>query len=132
MCTSASRLGDALPTSAPARLCDARVGSVTQPVEYHPAAVTDLEEAVNFYAGRLAALGAAFHAEVKRTERLASEHPEAGLPLDGDVRRWLVDRFPFALIYAVEPERVYVLALSPSAPSASAMSPTLRVLTPSR
>ncbi|MGH7574198.1 MAG: type II toxin-antitoxin system RelE/ParE family toxin [Longimicrobiales bacterium] len=82
------------------------------PVEYHPAAVTDLDEAVDYYASRVPGLGAAFHAEVKRTEALAARHPEAGSPLGSDVRRWLLDRFPYGLIYAVERDRLYVLAVA--------------------
>lgn len=82
------------------------------PVEYHPAAETDLEEAVDYYASRVPALGAAFHAEVKRTEGLATQYPESGAPIGGDVRRWLLHQFPYALVYAVEPQRVYVLAVA--------------------
>lgn len=85
---------------------------MTLPVEYHPAAENDLREAVDYYASRVPTLGAWFHAEVKRTERLATQYPESGMPLGGDVRRWLLDRFPYTLVYVVEPERLYVLAVA--------------------
>jgi toxin ParE1/3/4 len=43
-------------------------------------------------------------------------HPEAEVEsawpiLEGDVRRCLVNRFPYGVLYSVESDRVYVLAL---------------------
>jgi plasmid stabilization system protein ParE len=81
-------------------------------VEYHPAAERDLEAAIEYYAERVHRLGTAFHDEIRRIERLAIQHPQAGSHLGRDVRRLLLDRFPYAMIYAVERDRLYVLAIA--------------------
>jgi plasmid stabilization system protein ParE len=66
-------------------------------VEYHPAAERDLEAAIEYYAERVHRLGTAFHDEIRRIERLAIQHPQAGSHLGRDVRRLLLDRFPYAM-----------------------------------
>ena len=60
------------------------------PIEYHPAAENDVDEAVYYYARRVTALGAALHSEIEHVEHLVSEQPESGMPLRGDLRRYLL------------------------------------------
>lgn len=55
--------------------------------------------AAGHYAERNAHLGKDFGAEVERVVALVAERPEAGAStLDGR-RRWLLTRFPFAVVY---------------------------------
>ena len=72
----------------------------------------ELLETVAFYNIRVPGLGAEFLIEVERTSALAGEHPMLGAPFDEGVRRLLVRRFPYSLIYQATADEVLVLAVS--------------------
>lgn len=76
-----------------------------------PAAKQELREAGHFYEERRIGLGESFFSEVERTAQRILEHPEAWPLISGEIRRCLVNRFPFALLFRVEPQRIYVLAI---------------------
>ena len=56
-------------------------------------------------------LGSSFLREVDRCLRAIEKHPEAGLILLGSVRRRLLRRFPYALLYTVKPDSIRILAV---------------------
>jgi plasmid stabilization system protein ParE len=74
------------------------------------AAQADLRRAAQFYEAEAVGLGSEFLGEVEQAYQLLSAHPEVGSGLRRGARRLLIRRFPFALIYRVEPERVVILA----------------------
>ena len=84
---------------------------MTLPVEFGPHARAELLEGIRFYRERGGNLGAEFLAEVRRASAQVSEMPSTGTPDALGVRRTLLRRFPYSVIYRVEAERVYVLAL---------------------
>ena len=80
-------------------------------VTYHEGAVSELAEAVAFYNGRAEGLGQAFAAEVRATLAHVLAHPDIGTPVRTAVRRVLLRRFPYSILYAVTGETVRVLAV---------------------
>lgn len=56
-------------------------------------------------------LGAAFLGEVERCCAWVVEHPEAGPAVRGVVRRRLIARFPYAILYTLRPDMVRVVAV---------------------
>lgn len=76
-----------------------------------PAAKQELREAGRYYEERRNGLGESFFVEVERTAQRIVEYPEAWPLISGEIRRCLVNRFPFALLFRIEPERIYVLAI---------------------
>lgn len=84
---------------------------MTLPVEFDPRARAELLEGIKFYHKRGGNLGAEFLAEVQRASAQVSQMPSAGSPDAFGVRRTLLRRFPYSVMYRVETERVYVLAL---------------------
>jgi plasmid stabilization system protein ParE len=40
------------------------------------------------------------------------EYPQSGAPLGGPNRRYLVQRFPYGLIYREEGDRIFILAVA--------------------
>jgi plasmid stabilization system protein ParE len=80
-------------------------------LEFHRLADHELNEAAQYYEREEAGLGAAFLQEIDRTLQSIQAHPEAGPVLRGDVRRRLVRRFPYALLYKIKPTGVRVLAV---------------------
>ncbi|MDQ2917913.1 MAG: type II toxin-antitoxin system RelE/ParE family toxin [Casimicrobiaceae bacterium] len=82
------------------------------PYTFHPEAEVELAEAALFYESRVERLGRSFAAEVQRTIALIREYPDAGAPLDLPVRRVLVGRFPYAVVYRHAAESVLIVAVA--------------------
>lgn len=80
-------------------------------VSFHRLAERELNEAASYYEGQKVGLGARFLAEVVRCIELLVEHPEAGPVILAPVRRRLVRRFPYGILYTVKPEGVRILAV---------------------
>jgi plasmid stabilization system protein ParE len=80
-------------------------------VTFNPAARAELAEAVAFYDEQAAGLGDAFAAEVRRTVLRILEHPDAGYAVRARVRRRLVLRFPYSILYSADEGRLRVLAV---------------------
>ncbi len=87
-------------------------------LELHPEAVREVDAAVDWYEGQRAGLGAEFFTELRRSLQVIAEAPRAnpswsgGRARDVEVRRLLMERFPFALPYLVLEELVVVLAVA--------------------
>jgi toxin ParE1/3/4 len=87
-------------------------------LELHPEAAREVEAAVEWYEGQRTGLGAEFFAEFRRSLQVIAEAPRANPPWSGgrardlEVRRLLMERFPFALPYLVLEELVVVLAVA--------------------
>jgi toxin ParE1/3/4 len=82
------------------------------PVRFHPAARRELVRAVEYYNQRATELGNDLAAEVKTMIREIQEYPELGSPGAANIRRVLVRRFPFSLVYRMRDDAIVVLALS--------------------
>ena len=72
----------------------------------------ELTEAARFYEGEADGLGADFLDDVQRAVDRLREHPKLGQIVASDLRRTLLSRFPFSLIYAIEPEGLLIVAVA--------------------
>lgn len=82
-------------------------------VEYHPEAQEEFLAAVRCYAAEDRSLAVAFRDAVQRAERQIASAPLRWAPyLRPTTRRFLLKRFPFALIYTTTRRRVHVLAVA--------------------
>lgn len=80
-------------------------------VSFHRLAELELNEAAAYYELEEPGLGARFLTEVDRCIESLVKHPRAGAIILGDVRRRLVRRFPYAVLYTIRPEGVRILAI---------------------
>ncbi len=78
---------------------------------FHPDAESEFLEAINYYEDRKEGLGYEFALEVYATIHRILEHPLSWPVLEGDVRRCLTNRFPYGVLYSVEPDEVSILAV---------------------
>jgi plasmid stabilization system protein ParE len=78
---------------------------------FHPEAEREFLEAVDYYEGREESLGFDFAVEVYATIARATEYPKAWPILEGEVRRCQTRRFPYAVLYSVEADSIFVLAV---------------------
>ena len=81
--------------------------------QFHPEAEAEHLDTIAWYESRGAGLGARYLAEFERVMEQVCEHPH-GFPIDRvpDVRRALMRRFPFTILYREIEGRVEILALA--------------------
>jgi toxin ParE1/3/4 len=80
-------------------------------VSFNPLAERELNDAAQYYESESQGLGVAFLAEVERCCAAIIEHPQAGRIIRGAVRRRLIARFPYAVLYTLRPGVVRVVAV---------------------
>ncbi len=78
---------------------------------FHPDAEREFNEAIEYYEGCEPGLGYDFAIEVGTAIQSILRYPEAWSVVDEDVRRRLVNRFPYAVLYTVEHGTIHVLAV---------------------
>ena len=71
-------------------------------VEFHPEAQDEFISAAQFYESHTAGLGLDFIFTVQRTYERLLESPATGSPFGRRLRRLLVPKFPYGLLYRVE------------------------------
>lgn len=81
------------------------------PLVYRLRVKHDLDAAIDWYEEQRAGLGGEFQTSVQSTFEAIKRHPELFASVYREVRRAIVSRFPFAVFYLVEPNRVVVLRL---------------------
>jgi plasmid stabilization system protein ParE len=79
---------------------------------WHPLAKRELFEAQDFYEGRAAGLGASFLDSVEAAVLLIRRHPQSGSPAGASLRQSRALRFPYSLVYRVDEERIFILAVA--------------------
>lgn len=77
---------------------------------FHPDADAEITEAAQYYEVHKPGLGSDFLGEIERGIHLISTNPEASQRIARRVRRKLLWRFPYNLIYAVYSDRIRIVA----------------------
>jgi len=80
--------------------------------EFHPEAEQELIEAAAYYEHNVTGLGERFGSEVRRAIDRLLEYPELGSPIDTDLRRLMLTRFPYFLIYSSTSDLLRVIAVA--------------------
>ncbi len=75
-------------------------------------AKAELIAGVSFYDSEYPGLGPEFAIEVRRLCRLFTESPAAGLEVCPGVRRRILRRFPYSILYTLDNDDVVVLAVA--------------------
>ncbi len=81
-------------------------------LEFHPEAEQEFVESVSRYEAEVPGLGERFDAEVQKASALLLEYPEIGPPVEGELRKLVLDRFPYYLIYSRSSETVHIVAVA--------------------
>ena len=72
----------------------------------------EMTEASIFYEAASDGLGSDFLFDIQISIDNVREHPHSGNPVGGGLRRILLHRFPFSLIYSVEPDSILIVAIA--------------------
>lgn len=81
-------------------------------VEFHHEAQDEFISAAQYFESQTENLGLKFIAAVERTYQRILEFPEIGRPFGRRLRRFLVPGFPYGLLYRVEAERIFIVAVA--------------------
>jgi len=72
----------------------------------------ELEDATVFYEVEQPGLGRRFKREIRASVNRVVAYPKACAVESGDVRKCLLHRFPYKILYSVEAEHIVVLAVA--------------------
>ncbi|MGQ3685500.1 MAG: type II toxin-antitoxin system RelE/ParE family toxin [Candidatus Loosdrechtia sp.] len=78
---------------------------------FHPDAEIELSESIQYYEDVEPGLCQDFAVEVYSAVQRAIAYPRAWMVLEGDVRRALVRRFPYGVLYSEEDDGILIVAV---------------------
>lgn len=78
---------------------------------FHPEAEVEFNEAIEYYETIEPGLGYDFAVEVYSTIQRSVALPTAWSIIEGEIRRSLVGRFPYGVLYAEQYDGIYIVAV---------------------
>ncbi len=78
---------------------------------FHPESEIEFHTAIDYYEECEAGLGEDFAIEVNTAIQNILAYPEAWPTQDGDIRRCLTNRFPYGVLYSIESDGIFILAV---------------------
>lgn len=72
----------------------------------------ELEDAVRYYELEYSGLGRRFKEEVRKASLRMAEYPNSWSIERGEVRKCLLHKFPYKLMYSVEEDHILVIAVA--------------------
>ena len=75
-------------------------------------AVAEFEDATRFYEAQFKGLGKRFRMEIAKASARISEYPKAWSTERGEVRKCLLHKFPYKLLYSIEIDHVFIIAVA--------------------
>ena len=80
-------------------------------VLFHPDAELEFNAAIDYYEAIENGLGYDFSLEITSTIARIIAFPKAWPVIEGEIRRALVRRFPYGVLYSEDQENIYVVAV---------------------
>jgi toxin ParE2 len=80
-------------------------------VTYLDAAEAEFKETIQYYNNQRKGLGFEFSDEVKQAIERIKNYPHAWTPLSKRIRRCLIHRFPYGIIYEARTEQIIIVAI---------------------
>lgn len=81
-------------------------------VEFHPEAMAEFSQAVEFYEDRQPLVGVRFRDRVREIVAGLSDRPDLGWTHRAGTRLQRVSRFPYGVIFLVQGERIQIVAVA--------------------
>lgn len=82
-----------------------------KPVRFHPEAEAEMISAAVFYETQQKDLGKRFLASVQDAINRIQVNPLLYRELEGDVRRCLIAKFPFGVVFRIMPDKYVIIAV---------------------
>jgi len=81
-------------------------------VRFLAEADAEFRESARYYEDKAQGLGIAFITEVYRATAIVASQPSIGSPVDDDLRKFVLRRFSYNLIYSIEGDEVVITAVA--------------------
>jgi plasmid stabilization system protein ParE len=81
-------------------------------VIFDPDAKAEFLEAVRYYEKCQKGLGRRFRVAIETAVQLISESPFMYRSLKAPFRRYLLPKFPYSIIYSIEPDHIHIIAVA--------------------
>lgn len=78
---------------------------------FHPEAETEFNKAIEYYEEIEPGLGYDFAIEVYSTIQRSVAFPKAWPVIEAEIRRSLVKRYPYGVLYSDETDEIYIVAV---------------------
>lgn len=78
---------------------------------FHPAALSEYAEAVQYYGEQRAETAQEFINEIENAVYRIRESPERYAVIDEDIRRCMTRKFPYGILYSIEQNSILILAI---------------------
>ena len=78
---------------------------------FHPEAEEEFLNAIDYYEEHKFGLGSEFAIEIHSTIENIISFPTAWPQLEHDIHRCLTQRFPYGIIYSIEKDLIFILAV---------------------
>ncbi len=80
---------------------------------FHPEAEEELNKAIDYYEAIEPGLGYDFAQEVYSAIQRSVDFPKVWAMMEGEVRRCLLRRFPYGILYSEEENGIFIVAVMP-------------------
>ena len=81
-------------------------------VSFHELAEIELNDASIFFESKREGLGLRFLAAMEAAVTHIQEHPQASPIIIEDIRRKVLRRFPYSILYSIKSDRIRILAIA--------------------
>jgi len=82
-----------------------------KPIVFHPDVKIDIQGSYTWYESKLHGLGLQFISELEQSFDAISYAPSTWSTFEHGLKRYILARFPFSVIYKEKDEEVYILAV---------------------
>lgn len=72
----------------------------------------ELDDGREYYEMEVTGLGKRFKQEVKRAINIIKKMPKIGSPESENIRRYILHKFPYKVLYSIEKDHIYVIAIA--------------------
>jgi plasmid stabilization system protein ParE len=79
---------------------------------FNELALAELNDTVTYYELELEALGKRFRKEIQNGIRRIVKNPSAWSKETGEVRRYILHKFPFKILYSIEKDHIFIVAIA--------------------
>jgi plasmid stabilization system protein ParE len=79
--------------------------------KFHPEAQIEFSESVLYYSEKNLKLGTAFYTEIENVICKITKNPAMFTTIEEDIRRCLMKRFPYGVLYTIEEDYILILAV---------------------
>ena len=80
-------------------------------VIFHPEVENEFIDAISYYENCDSGLGLDFSHEIAVAIRNAADYPKMWPLVEEQIHRCLVHRFPYGILYCIEPDTIHILAI---------------------